>query len=295
MRPVLAAARRLPQSRLARVLAVVLAVSVAAVNLGHLPRLDIEPVVYGLLPWVVGKYVLCPLRWHGISASGKSRRWHLRVYAESELLGLLTPAHAGTDLWRVHQLRGVGMDSPSAFADVALDRLLGAIGLTVFVILAGATLPPQVLLAAGGIAVVVLVAALLIRQHRPGLLAKRPLPPTRKLAHGLGLSLCYQLTIMGLLFGGLSATGHTVAPLALLGVFGASQVAGIIPGVQGAGPKEGALVAGLVGLGVPFGSALGAVSLISIAAWAPALLLGGTCLFVSRHLAKQARGALAAA
>ena len=33
-----------------------------------------------------------------------SRRWHLRAYAESELLGLLTPGHVGADVWRMHRL-----------------------------------------------------------------------------------------------------------------------------------------------------------------------------------------------
>ena len=280
-------ARALPRSRTARVAAVAVAFAVAAVNLGRVPRLDLVPVLLGLLPWVVGKYVLCPLRWHGISASGRSRRWHLRVYAESELLGLLTPGHAGADLWRAHQLRLVGLDRPTAVADVALDRLLGAVGLTVFVVLAGATLPWRVVVSAAAIAAVVLTAALVLRRRRPDLLAHRPRPPVRKLLHGLGLSLCYQLSIMGLLLGGLHATGHSVAPLQLLGVFGASQVAGIVPGVQGAGPKEGALVAGLVALGVPLGSALGAVSVISIAAWAPALLLGGGCLLAARWAARR--------
>ncbi len=110
----------------------------------------------------------------------------------------------------------------------------------------------------------------------------RPLPRPRHLAHGLLLSVGYQLTILGLLLGGLAATGHTVAPLALLGVFGASQIAGIVPGVHGAGPKEGALVAGLVALGVPLGSALGAVSVVAVVAWGPALLLGGGCLLIRR-------------
>ena len=287
MRTVRSVASALPRSPVVRVVAVVLAATVALVNLNHLPRIDVEPVLYGLLPWVVGKYVLCPLRWHGISASGQSRRWHLRAYAEGELLGLLTPGHAGADLWRAHRLRQVGLDRPSAFADVALDRLLGAIGLTVFVVLAGTALPARVMCAAVAIAALVLIAALVVRRRRPGLLAHRPRPPARKLVQGLALSICYQLSIMGLLLGGLSATGHTVAPLTLLGVFGASQAAGIVPGVQGAGPKEGALVAGLVALGIPFRSALGAVSLVSIAAWAPALLLGGGCLLLRRHLARQ--------
>ena len=282
MRRAVAAARRIVSSRWARITALVLAGIVAFLNVERLPALDVEPVLLGLLPWVVGKYVLCPLRWHGISASGKRRRWHLRVYAESELLGLLTPGHAGADLWRAHQLHVIGLDRPTAYADVALDRLIGAVGLALFVVIAGAALPPQVLLAALGIAAVVLLGALVLRRHRPQLLPSRPKVPPRRLAHGLALSMAYQLTILGLLLGGLAATGHTVDPLALLGVFGASQVAGIVPGVHGAGPKEGALVAGLVALGVPFGSALGAVSIVAVSAWGPALLLGGGCLLVRR-------------
>jgi hypothetical protein len=274
--------RALTHSRSARIVAIVVALTVAAFNLGRLPRISLLPVLLGLLPWVVGKYVLCPLRWHAISASGKSRRWHLRVYAESELLGMLTPAHSGADLWRAHQLHAVGLDRPAAYADVALDRLIGAVALAMFVVLAGAALPFQVMLAAVGIAVVVLVVALVVRRHRPGLFAGRPRPPLRKVLTGLVLSLGYQLTVMGLLLGGLAATGHTVPPLALLGIFGASQIAGIIPGVSGAGPREGALVAGLVALGVPLRSALGAVSVTSVIAWLPALLLGGSMLLVRR-------------
>jgi hypothetical protein len=150
------------------------------------------------------------------------------------------------------------------------------------VLLAGAALPPQVLVAAIGIGAVLVAGALVTRRLRPGLLAGRPRPPLPAVVHGLVLSIGYQLTVMCLLLGGLAATGHTVAPLALLGVFGASQVAGIVPGVHGAGPREGALVAGLVALGVPWRAALGAVSITSVVAWLPALLLGGTCLLLGR-------------
>lgn len=269
-------------SRSAKVGAVLVALTVAVVDLRSVPRLDLEPIVYGLLPWVVGKYVLCPLRWHGISAGGRSRRWHLRVYAESELLGLVTPAHAGADLWRVRQLHHVGLDRPTAVADVALDRLLGAVGLTAFVLLAGTALPARVVLAALGLAAGVLALALVVERRRPSLIPRRSLPPARRLGHGLLLSLGYQCTIMGLLYGGVAATGHAVDPLALLGVFGVSQAAGIVPGVNGAGPREGALVAGLVSLGLPLGAAVGAVSLVALSAWAPALVLGGSCLLVRR-------------
>lgn len=285
--------QRVLHLRSVRVGALLVAIAVAWFNAKRLPSVSVLPVMLGLLPWVVGKYVLCPLRWHAISASGQTRRWHLRVYAESELIGMLSPAHSGADLWRAHRLHvGATMDRPSAYAEVALDRLIGAVALAAFVVLAGATLPVQVMLAAVAIAAVVLLVALVVRRHRPGLLADRPRPPLRAMVHGFVLSLGYQLTVMGLLLGGLAATGHTVSPVALLGVFGASQVAGIIPGVQGAGPREGALVAGLMALGVPARAALGAVSITAVVAWLPALVLGGGCLLAGRIA--HARGEAAA-
>ena len=275
--------------RSVRIGALLLAIAVAWFNARRLPALSVLPVVLGTLPWILGKYVLCPLRWHAISSSGQTRRWHLRVYAESELLGMLSPAHSGADLWRAHRLHaGAAMDRSSAYAEVALDRLIGAVALAAFVVIAGATLPPQVLIAAVAIAALVLLVAFGVRRHRPNLLADRPRPPLRAVLHGLVLSLGYQLSVMCLLLGGLAATGHTVSPMALLGVFGASQVAGIIPGVQGAGPREGALVAGLMALGVPARAALGAVSITAVVAWVPALVLGGTCLLAGRFARRRA-------
>jgi hypothetical protein len=102
------------------------------------------------------------------------------------------------------------------------------------------------------------------------------------LLKGVALSMAYQLTIMGLLIGNLAAMGQEVSPLALLGVFGASQVAGIIPGVHGASPREGALVVGLASLGVTWPAALGAVALAALLAWLPALLLGGVSFLAHR-------------
>jgi hypothetical protein len=261
------------------------AVLVSVWSLDRVPHASWQPAVLGLIPWVLGKYVLCPLRWHALSVSGRSRGWHLKVYAESELLGLVSPAHVGADLWRMHKLQTVGLKRTCAVAEVGLDRLVGAIGLTVFVVIAGASLPPQLLLAALGIAAAVLVLALSVRRFRPGMLADRPLPPLPVLLRGVALSMAYQLTIMGLLIGNLAAMGQEVSPLALLGVFGASQVAGIIPGVHGASPREGALVVGLASLGVTWPAALGAVALAALLAWLPALLLGG-----SSFLAERLRG-----
>ncbi len=260
------------------------AVGVSLWSLGHIPHASWQPALLGLLPWVVGKYLLCPLRWHALSTGGQRRRWHLRVYAESELLGLASPGHVGADLWRMHRLqRSSGMNRPSAVAEVGLDRLVGALGLAVFVVVSGTALPARLLLAAVGIALALLLGALAFRRFRPGLFAARPLPPPKVLVTGVLLSMGYQLSIMGLLTGNLAALGQDVEPLALLGVFGASQVAGIIPGVNGASPREGALVVGLAALGVTWSAALGAVALTSVLAWGPALLLGGTGL-VARQL-----------
>lgn len=266
------------------------ALGASAWSMDRVPGTSWQPALLGLLPWVVGKYVLCPLRWHALSTSGRSPGWHLRAYAESELFGLASPAHVGADLWRVVRLQRTGMNRPCAIAEVGLDRLVGAVGLGVFVVVAGATLPPHLLLAALGVAAVLLVAGVVLHRVRPGVLADRPLPRPRVLAKGVLISMAYQVSIMGLLLGTVAAMGERVEPLALLGVFGASQVAGIIPGVHGASPREGALVVGLASLGVTWTAALGAVALTAVLAWLPAVVLGGASLAVRRlRTARAAR------
>ena len=269
-----------------RALLLSVAVAISLWSFDRVPDATWLPALLGLLPWAVGKYVLCPLRWHALSVSGRSRRWHLRVYAESELLGLVSPAHAGADLWRVHKLETTGMNRTSAIAEAALDRLMGAVGLTLFVVAAGATLPPQILAASVGIAVLFLVTALVVRRVRPQLLADRPLPRPRVAAKAVLLSMGYQLTILCMLMGTVAAMGQELNPLQLLGVFGASQVAGIIPGMHGASPREGALVVGLASLGLTWTAALSAVALTALLAWAPALLLGGGSFALRRLRAR---------
>jgi hypothetical protein len=273
------------------------AVVVALWSFDRVPDASWWPALLALVPWAVGKYVLCPLRWHALSTSGRTRRWHLRVYAESELLGLASPAHVAADLWRMHRLqKGAGMARPCAVAEVALDRLVGAVGLTAFVLVSGATLPLQVIAAALGIAALVLLVAVIVGRRRPDLLAARPLPAPNVVVKGVLLSMCYQLTIMGMLVGTVAAMGEQLHPLALLGVFGASQVAGIVPGVNGASPREGALVFGLASLGISWSAAFGAVALMAVLAWAPAVLLGGGSFAVRRFFARRvAHGALTAA
>lgn len=113
---------RARHSRGLRLLALAVALLVPLLTLPRLPDVSPWPVLLGLAPWVVGKYVLCPLRWHALSESGRSRRWHLRAYAEAELAGLLTPGHVGADAWRVKRLKGTGMAIPSAMAEVEIGR-----------------------------------------------------------------------------------------------------------------------------------------------------------------------------
>jgi len=271
-----------------RVAAVVIAVVVSVWSFDRVPSASWEPAAIGLMPWIVGKYLLCPLRWHSLSVGGRTRRWYLRTYAESELLGLASPGHVGADLWRMHQLRAeAGMARPCAIAEVALDRLIGALGLTVFVVFSGARLPPQLLVAAIAIAVVVFLLALLARRRRPDLLEARPMPPLRVILKGALLSVGYQLTIIGLLLGTVAAMGDHTSPIALLGVFGASQMAGMLPGYNGASPREGALVVGLASLGISWSAAVGAVALTALLAWLPALLLGGGSFAVRRLSARR--------
>lgn len=278
------------------VVGILVALAVPALTLPRLPEVSALPLLLGLLPWVVGKYVLCPLRWRVLTDAGLSRRWHLRAYAESELLGLFTPGHVGADLWRMRRLTTSGLGRADAVASVALDRFVGAIGLAVFVVFAGAALPVRMLLVALGAAALVLGALLVLRAARPDLLPKRPLPGPRPLAHGLLLSAGYQASIAALLLGAVAATGHTLSPLEVLAAFGASQVAGAVPGPHGASPRDGALVVGLVAFGVPWVAAAAAVTLKAALAWLPALLLGGTSLLLTRReLRRRLQPDLAAA
>ncbi|MDQ1689278.1 MAG: glycosyltransferase 2 family protein [Frankiaceae bacterium] len=274
--------RRAAQSPWVRTIGLGVAVVVAALSLEHIPRASALPAALGLIPFILGKYLVAPLRWRQISAAGKPVRWHVRVQAEAELLGLLVPGRAAADLWRAHELHKTGLERPAAWAEIGLDRLVGAAGLTVFVLATGAALPMRVMLAGLGVGLLVLVTAFVLARRRPALLAQRPRPSRMRLVRGVLLAVAYQLSFAGLLVGTTDAVGHPVPALALLGVFGASQVAGLVPGVHGAGPREGALVVGLVSLGVPWASALGAISLTAVLAWVPALLIGGTCMLARR-------------
>ncbi len=271
------------RSRTLLVLGIAVSIAVPVFTLPLLPHVTLLPVLLGLLPWVIGKYVLCPLRWRVLTDAGLNRRWHLRAYAESELLGLLTPGHVGADVWRLHRLTRSGLERGDAVLSVGMDRFVGAVGLAVFVGFAGAALPLHMLLVAAGVGVAAVATALVVRKVRPQWLPSKPLPRPRQLAHGLLLSAGYQLSIAALLLGTLAATGHTVSPLAVLGAFGASQLAGAVPGPNGASPRDAALVVALAALGVPWVAAVGAVAIKAAVAWVPALVLGGVSLVLTRR------------
>jgi len=273
-------AQKIATHRGLRVAALVAAVGLSLWNVNRVPHTEVLPAVVGLLPFAIGKYVLCPLRWQAISTSGRSRRWHLRAYAESEILGLISPWHAGADLWRVHRLETIKVRRSSAVAEVALDRFIGAVGLVAAVVVTGVTLPWTVLLVALGAAAAVLAAALVVRRRRPSLAGRWPWPSPKVFAFGILMSIGYQATILGLLMGAIDAVGGPIPGLQLVAVFGASQVAGVLPGVHGASPRDGALVAGLASIGVSWTEALGAVALTALLYWIPALLIGGTCMFL---------------
>lgn len=282
-----ASLRAVVRSRTVLVLGVLLTVAAPVLTMPHLQRVSPWPIVLGLVPWVVGKYLLCPLRWQALTAPGpekpRGRRWYLRAYAESELLGLLTPGHVGADAWRVHRLSQAGLSRGESLMSVGVDRLVGAIGLAVFVGFAATTLPTRMFLAAVGFGAALVVAALVVRWWRPQLLPRGPLPRPKALLVGLVLSAGYQLSIAGLLLGTVAATGHMLSPLALLGAFGASQVAAAVPGPNGASPRDGALVLALVALGLPWVAATAAVALKAVLAWLPALAIGGLSLLVHRR------------
>lgn len=275
--------RAVLRSRVVLALGIAVSVLVPVLTLPRLPQVSPWPILIGLAPWVVGKYLLCPLRWRVITDAGLSRRWHLRAYAESELLGLLTPGHVGADVWRMHRLTSAGLARGDALVSVGTDRLVGALGLTAFVVFAGSALPLRMALVAGGVTALALVVAVVVRTVRPDLLPHRPWPRPRVLFSALVLSAGYQLSIAALLMGAVDATGHDLSPLAVLGAFGASQVAGAVPGPNGASPRDGALVAALVGLGIPWDAALAAVAVKAIVAWLPALALGGVSLVLTRR------------
>lgn len=279
--------RSIVQSRAVLVLGIAVAVAIPATTLPSMPSVSLWPVLLGLIPWVVAKYLLCPLRWRLLTPPGpdgvQNRRWHLRAYAESEIFGLLTPGHVGADLWRLKRLTGTGLGRGDALLSVGTDRLAGVLGLTVFIGFAATGLPPLMLVAAAALGVSFVAAALLARRFRPHLLPMGRLPRPRVIALALLLAAAYELSIAALLLGTIAATGHSLSPWVVLAAFGASQLAGAIPGPNGASPADAALVVALAAGGLPWLAATAAVSIKAMLAWLPALILGGISLWLYRR------------
>lgn len=274
-------------SRITLAVCTVLTLAVPAATLPRLPHVSPWPLLLASVPWIIAKYVLCPLRWRLLTPLGpegaQSRGWHLRAYAEAELFGLVTPGHVGADVWRLRRLTRSGLARGDAVLSVGLDRLVGAIGLTVFLAFAASDLPSPLLPVALGVGVVLVVGALLARKLRPGLLPSGPLPGMKALTVALLISALFQLSIAGLLLGAIAATGNSLSLWAVFGAFGASQLAGAVPGPNGASPREAALVVALAALGVPWLAATAAVTIKATLAWLPALGIGGISLLLLRR------------
>jgi glycosyltransferase 2 family protein len=286
------------RSRLRRAGAVVarlvplLGIAVAVGTWTHLPDMRLEPALIGLGCWTVGNYLFCPLRWKTVSTRGRKWSWYARVYAEGELLGMLTPQHAGADLWRIRQLcRDTGADRGSAFVEIAAERLSGGVIVTALALLAGMTVPPQVLPVVGGVLAVVALAFWGTRRWwRPRVPAIER-PKGWALARAAAVSACYQAGYLGFVIGLVGAVGHSVDPVGIASVLGLSQAAGLLPGIHGAGPREGTMAGGLVALGLPLSAAIGAVALGAALTWVPAVAVGGSGLAARSW--KRRRGARA--
>ncbi len=275
-------APRAPRLRRALVVLVklvpLLGIAVAVTTWSHLPRMRLEPAMLGLVCWTVGNYLFSPLRWRAVSGRRRGWGWYARVFAEGELLGLLTPAHSGAYIWRVRQLTRDGTDRGSAVVEIAADRLASGVMVLAFAVLAGAALPASLLPDLGlGLVALAGVGFLTRRWWRPQLAAaSRPDP--RAFARAALLSGAYQLGYLGFMLGLIAAVGHHVDPLATASVLGLSQAAGMVPGIHGAGPREGAMAGGLVALGMPLTAAVAAVALGAALAWLPAVAVGGPAL-----------------
>jgi hypothetical protein len=251
---------------------------VAVGTWSHLPKMHLQPALLGLVCWTLGNYLFCPLRWRAVSTRGKKWSWYARVYAEGELLGMLTPQHAGADLWRIRQLRNDGSDKSAAVVEVAADRLSGGLLVAGLAVLAGVAIPAAVLPIAGGALAAVALTAYLVRRSW--------LPRVRGVARPRGWALVraalisglYQAGYLGFTIGLVAAVGHHVDAVSIASLLGLSQLAGLLPGIHGAGPREGAMTGGLVALGLPLSAAVAAVALGAALTWVPALAVGGSGL-----------------
>jgi len=264
-------------------------IAVAVGTWMRLPHMRVEPALVGLACWTAGNYLICPLRWQSVSTRGRSLAWYARVFAEGELLGMLTPQHAGADLWRIKQLVSAGSEKSAAVVEIAADRLAGGVMIVVLGIVAGMSVPAKWWPLAGAVAATVALTVWLTRRLWQPRIAHVQKPKGWAFARSAAISALYQLGYLGFILGLVGAVGHQVDPLGTMSVLGLSQAAGMLPGVHGAGPKEGAMTGGLVALGLPFTAAVSAVALGAALAWVPAVLAGGGGLAVRGLRGRRSR------
>jgi len=247
-----------------------IAAGVEAVRQVH--AVAMVPLLVGITAWTLANYLVNVLRWRSVSGRQLPLRWYARVFAEAELLGLLTPQHAGALWWRARQLRHTGADRAGIVAELTADRLCSAVTVVAALLIGGAALPGEARLAAFGV-VVALAGALTLTRRRWR--HRLPTLEPRRAARWVGYSLLFQAGYVAFVIDAVAAVGVAVPAGSLLGVLAAAQVASVLPGVHGAGPREGVLAGGLVALGASHGAALAVVGLLVGLVWVPALLLGG--------------------
>ena len=238
----------------------------------ELRSFQVMPAVFGVLAWTLGNYVASTLRWRSVSGRGFGFRWYARVFAEGELLGLLTPQHAGALYWRARRLRKAGADCAGTTAELTADRLCTSVTVTGALFVGGSALPLVMQLT--GYGVVLAVIGVLFRtrsrwQHRLPTLS--PL----RLLRWVGYSVLFQVAYVAFVVLIIRAVGVSVPTTSTVGLLAVAQVASILPGVHGAGPKEGVLGGGLIAMGATHTAAFAAVGLLVSLVWIPALLLGG--------------------
>lgn len=265
----------------------------------ELRSFSVWPAVFGVLAWTVGNYVASTLRWRSVCGRGFGFGWYARVFAEGELLGLLTPQHAGALYWRARQLRRAGADTAGTTAELTADRLCTSVTVTLALFVGGSALPLRMQIV-GYAVVLVMIGALFFTRSRWR--HRLPTLSPLRLLRWVGYSVLFQVAYVAFVVLIIHSVGLSVATTSTVGLLAVAQVASILPGVHGAGPKEGVLGGGLVALGATHAAAFAAVGLLVALVWIPALLLGGGGLSLrgvhllrARLRARRAAGCPAAA
>src|SRR4051794_17150833 len=163
-------------------------IAAAVVTWMKLPHMQLEPALVGLACWTVGNYLICPLRWQSVSTRGRSLAWYARIFAEGELLGMLTPQHAGADLWRIKQLVSAGSDKGAAVVEIAADRLSGGVMIITIGLIAGMSVPAKWWPIAGAVLGVGAAAGWGARRARAPPVPPRPRPQGGGFLRGAPLS-----------------------------------------------------------------------------------------------------------